>query len=157
MNKTAHTDMQQNPLSINQASSPQQAAGYPAKFSEAATLLRQGYGGISSPSSPQQATGNSAKENHLVLNGLHQLVQPSPPSQNQRVTISLPAPLIERLRNAVYWTEDLPMASLVTEAIEDIVTQMEEANGGAFPQRVSPLKRGRRERKRSPVPPLTPV
>jgi hypothetical protein len=89
--------------------------------------------------------------NHLVLNGMHQLVQPSPPSQNQRVTVSLPAPLIERLRNAVYWTEDLPMASLVTEAIEDIVTQMEEANGGAFPQRVSPLKRGRRQRKRSPV------
>ena len=92
---------------------------------------------------------NPLSINHLVLNGMHQLVQPSLPSQNQRVTISLPTPLIERLRNAVYWTEDLPMASLVTEAIEDIVTQMEEANGGTFPQRVSPLKRGRRQRKHS--------
>ena len=30
---------------------------------------------------------------------------------------------------------------LVAEAIEDIVTQMEEINGETFPQRVSPLKR----------------
>ena len=89
--------------------------------------------------------------NHLVLNGMHHPLLPSPPSQNQRVTVSLPKPLIERLRNAVYWTEVLPMASLVAEAIKDIVTQMEEANGGAFPQRVSPLKRGRRQGNRSPV------
>lgn len=89
---------------------------------------------------------NPLSINDLVLNGMHHPLLPSPPSQNQRVTVSLPTPLIERLRNAVYWTEDLPMASLVTEAIEDIVTQMEETNGGAFPQRVSPLKRGRRQR-----------
>ena len=94
---------------------------------------------------------NPLSINHLVLNGMRQPLQPSPSLQNQRVTISLPMPLIERLRNAVYWTEDLPMAGLVAEAIKDIVTQMEEANGGAFPQRVSPLKRGRRQRKRSPV------
>ncbi len=82
---------------------------------------------------------------------MHHPLLPSPPSENQRVTVSLPTPLIERLRNAVYWTEDLPLASLVAEAIKDIVTQMEEANGGAFPQRVSPLKRGRRQRKHSPL------
>ena len=94
---------------------------------------------------------NPLSINHLVLNGMHQPLQPSPPSQNQRVTVSLPKPLIERLRNAVYWTEDVPMAGLVAEAIKDIVTQMEEANGGVFPQRVSPLKRGRRQGNRSPV------
>ena len=89
--------------------------------------------------------------NHFVHNGMHHPLLPSPHSQNQRVTVSLPKLLIERLRNAVYWTEGLPMASLVAEAIKDIVTQMEEANGGAFPQRVSPLKRGRRQGNRSPV------
>ena len=94
---------------------------------------------------------NPLSINHLVLNGKHHPLLPSPPSQNQRVTVSLPTPLIERLRNAVYWTEDLPMAGLVAEAIKDIVTKMEKANGGTFPQRVSPLKRGRRHRKRSPV------
>jgi hypothetical protein len=94
--------------------------------------------------------------NHLVLNGMHQPLLPSPPSQNQRVTVSLPMPLIERLRNAVYWTEDLPLAGLMAKALEDIVTQMEEANGGAFPQRVSPLKRGRRQRKHSFIHSISP-
>jgi hypothetical protein len=94
---------------------------------------------------------NPPSNNHLVLNGMHHPLLPSPSSQNQRVTVSLPMPLIERLRNAVYWTEDLPLAGLMAKALEDIVTQMEEANGGAFPQRVSPLKRGRRQGKRTPV------
>ena len=75
----------------------------------------------------------------------------SSPSQKQRVTVSLPTALIERLRNAVYWTGHRTLVGLVAEAIEDIVTQMEEVNGGAFPQRVSPLKRGRRQGKRSPA------
>lgn len=76
---------------------------------------------------------------------------PSPPLEKQRVTVSLPTMLIERLRNAVYWTGHRPLAALVAEAIEEIVTQMEEVNGGVFPQRVSPLKRGRRQVKHSPV------
>ena len=75
----------------------------------------------------------------------------SPSSQKQQITLSLPTPLIERLRNAVYWTGDRPLVGLVAEAIEDIVTQMEEVNGGAFPQRVSLLKRGRRQGTRAPV------
>ena len=94
---------------------------------------------------------NPLSVNPLVLNGMHQPVQPSSPSQKQRVTVALPTALIERLRNAVYWTGDRPLVGLVTEAIEGIVTQMEEVNGGAFPQRVSPLKRGRRQGNHSPV------
>jgi hypothetical protein len=85
--------------------------------------------------------------NHIALNGIHQPMQPSTPLKKLPVTVSLPERLIERLRNAVYWTGDRPLAILVAEAIEDIVTQMEEVNGGAFPQRVFSLKRGRRPRK----------
>ena len=84
--------------------------------------------------------------NHLVPDGMPQPVQPSVPSKKLPITVSLPERLIERLRNAVYWMGDRPLASLVAEAIEETVTQMEEVNGGAFPQRVSPLKRGRRPR-----------
>ena len=93
--------------------------------------------------------------NHLPLDGLHQPVLQSSASQKQRVTLSLPTALIERLRNAVYWTGHRPLVGLVAEAIEDIVTQMEEVNGGVFPQRVSPLKSGRRQGTRSPVPSTT--
>ena len=104
------------------------------------------------PDSPH--TGMQQKPisvNHVALNGMHQPVLLSPPSGKQRVTVSLPKALIERLRNAVYWTGHRSLVGLVAEAIEDIVTQMEEVNGGAFPQRVSPLKRGRRQGKRTPI------
>ena len=57
--------------------------------------------------------------------------------QKPEVMVSLPAALIERLRNAAYWTGNPPHEDLVAEAIEDIVTQMEEINGETFPQRVS--------------------
>lgn len=89
------------------------------------------------------------------LNGIHQTVRRAAHSEKQRVTISLPTPLIERLRNAVYWTGHRPLVALVSEAIEDIVAQMEEVNGGAFPQRVAPLKVGRRQGQRSPLRPAT--
>ena len=36
---------------------------------------------------------------HILLNGMYQPMQPSPPSTKQQVTVSLPTPLIERLRN----------------------------------------------------------
>ena len=71
---------------------------------------------------------------------IHRPVLPSRASQEQQVIVFLPAALIERLRNATCWTGDPPLVDLVAEAIEDIVTQMEEINGEAFPQHVSLLK-----------------
>ena len=56
--------------------------------------------------------------------------------------VFLPEALIERLRNAAYGKGNPPLADLVTQAIEDIVTQMEEVDGETFPKHVSPLKRG---------------
>ena len=97
-----------------------------------------------------------ASISHPIPDGTHPPVRPLTPVRNQRVTVSLPVSLIERLRNAVYWTGDRALASLIAEALDDIVTAMEEDNGGAFPQRLSPLKRGRRQGKRTPDPSTTP-
>ena len=72
---------------------------------------------------------------------MHQPLRTSPALEKPEVMVSLPAALIERLRNAAYWKGNPPLADLVAEAIEDLVTQMEEINGETFPQRVSPLKR----------------
>jgi hypothetical protein len=72
---------------------------------------------------------------------MDQPVLPSSAMQKPEVIVSLPVALIERLRNAARWTGDRPLVDLVAEAIEDIVTQMEEINGETFPQRVAPLKR----------------
>ncbi len=72
---------------------------------------------------------------------MHQPLQQSPALDKPEVMVFLPAALIERLRNAAYGKGNPPLADLVTEAIENIVTQMEEINGEAFPQHASPLKR----------------
>ena len=68
----------------------------------------------------------------------------------QRVTLTLPAALIERLRNAIYWTAQHTMARVITDAIHDAVAEMEHANGGTFPPRLTPLKRGRPRRASAP-------
>jgi hypothetical protein len=81
---------------------------------------------------------NASLDHHYSV---HQSMLPPPALQKPAVMVSLPAALIERLRNATYWMGDPPLAGLVAKAIEDIVTQMEEINGETFPQRVSPLKR----------------
>ena len=75
-------------------------------------------------------------------------------SRKQRVTITLPVALLERLRNAVYWTGHGPLARLIAEALDDTVTNMEESNGQPFPQRLAPLKRGRPRTKSRPSIPL---
>lgn len=83
---------------------------------------------------------------------------PSPTSrQKQRVTVFLPAPLIERLRNAVYWTQHRPLAQIIAHAIEEAVTEMEHANGGVFPPRLAPLKPGRPRRTRVSAPSPAPI
>lgn len=72
---------------------------------------------------------------------MHRPVLQSRASQEQQVIVFLPAALIDRLRNATYSMGDPPLEGLVAEAIEDIVTQMEEINGVTMPQHVSPPKR----------------
>jgi hypothetical protein len=63
--------------------------------------------------------------------------------QKRRVTITLPSDLLERLRNAVYWTEHGRLAHLIVDALDAAITYMEQSNGQAYPQRLAPLKRGR--------------
>lgn len=75
-------------------------------------------------------------------------------SRKQRVTITLPVELLERLRNAVYWTGHGPLARLIVDALDDAVTSMEQSNGQPFPQRLAPLKRGRPRTKSSPSVPI---
>lgn len=62
----------------------------------------------------------------------------------ERVTIALPADLMERARNAVYWTPGATLAGLVEEAVADSLDQIEKRNGGSFKPRGSNLKPGRK-------------
>ena len=61
----------------------------------------------------------------------------------QRLTIHLPVELIERVKNAVYWTPGLTLAGLAEEALRSAVDQLEAARGEAYAARESALKGGR--------------
>jgi hypothetical protein len=95
---------------------------------------------------------------HHGVNGtVHRMPTPVR-TRKQRVTITLPVVLLERLRNAVYWTGHGTLARLISDALEQAVTSMEQGNGQAFPQRLAPLKRGRPSTKQRSAPsPDSPV
>lgn len=61
----------------------------------------------------------------------------------ERLTVHLPVDLINRVKNAVYWTPGLTLAGLAEIALRDTVDQLEEDRGEPFPQREGELKGGR--------------
>ncbi|HJT19995.1 MAG TPA: hypothetical protein VJ746_05970 [Nitrospira sp.] len=91
------------------------------------------------PSLPETAHLDAHVNGHngSSLDRLHRGVR------KQRVTITLSLDLLERLRNAVYWTGHGTLACLIAEALDNAVSQMEDVNGGPFAKRLAPLKRGR--------------
>jgi hypothetical protein len=61
----------------------------------------------------------------------------------ERLTIHVPTDLVERLRDAVYWTPGLTMAGLAEDALAKALEAMEKRNGGPFSKRAGKLKLGR--------------
>jgi hypothetical protein len=73
-------------------------------------------------------------------------VKPGKPASiaKQRMTVTLPVELLERLRNVVYWTPGLTLARLIEDAVTDTIEAMEKRNHGEpFPRRIAQLKGGR--------------
>ena len=60
-----------------------------------------------------------------------------------RLTVSLPGDLVDRLRNAVYWSPDLTLAWLIAQSLRASLTDLETARQGPFPKRTSALRAGR--------------
>jgi len=65
------------------------------------------------------------------------------PQKRQRMTVSLPTDLLERMRDAAYWTSGTTMAGLISSAIEDLLNNLESKNGRPFSPRLQDLKPGR--------------
>jgi hypothetical protein len=76
----------------------------------------------------------------------HEGDENSPSAGKQRLSLQLPAGLVERARDAVYWTPGLTLNELTEVALSHILDCMEALRGGPFPPRVGPLKVGRRVR-----------
>ncbi len=64
-------------------------------------------------------------------------------ADKQRATFQLPAELIEKARDTVYWTPGLTMNRLAEIALTNTLDCMEALRGDAFPPRGGPLKVGR--------------
>ncbi len=64
-------------------------------------------------------------------------------SQKQRITVQISVDVIERVKNAVYWTPGLTLAALAEEALSKAVDELEGKNGEAFSKRKDELKTGR--------------
>lgn len=64
-------------------------------------------------------------------------------SKKQRITVQISEDVIERIKNAVYWTPGLTLASLAEEAFSKVVDALEEEREAPFPKRKEELKTGR--------------
>ena len=64
-------------------------------------------------------------------------------SRAVRLTVSLPGDLVDRLRNAVYWSPDLTLAWLITQSLRTSLAEMESLRQGPFPKRTNALRAGR--------------
>lgn len=67
-------------------------------------------------------------------------------SVKQRLTITLPAELLDRLRNAVYWTPYMTLAGFIESAVGHGLDDLEKQHGEPFPTRIEELKGGRPRR-----------
>lgn len=74
--------------------------------------------------------------------------QPAPqkkrlPAKKQRITVQISEDVIERVKNAVYWTPGLTVAQLTEEALAYALDRLEEKNRKPFEKRKSELNPGR--------------
>lgn len=60
-----------------------------------------------------------------------------------RVTVNLPADLVDRLRDAVYWSPGLTLAWFMAQAVRSSLAELETTHRGPFPKRTRPLRAGR--------------
>lgn len=75
----------------------------------------------------------------------------------QRLTVQISADILERAKNAVYWTRGLTLAQLTEQALEKVIASLEKGStiyddqtgealkskGDSFPERREELKSGR--------------
>lgn len=61
----------------------------------------------------------------------------------ERLTVKLRAEIINRLRNAVFYTPGLTINGFIENCIVSVVGEMEKKRGSAFPERTENLRAGR--------------
>ena len=65
------------------------------------------------------------------------------PDKRERFTVQLSADLIDKVRDAVFYTPGLTLSELAGVALRDALAALEAKRGEAFPARTGELKTGR--------------
>ena len=66
-----------------------------------------------------------------------------PGEERDRVTVKLPRSLIERARDAVFWTAGLTLTALIEDSLTRAIARLERQRGAPFEPRTEDLKAGR--------------
>lgn len=69
--------------------------------------------------------------------------EPEPKAKKERTTFQVSVELLERVRNAVYWTPGATVSGLMQDALEGELARLEKKRGEPFPPRAGDLKTGR--------------
>jgi len=97
------------------------------------------------PRTPQTTPHSSTKEElrraAIPSSGSNKSERQQP--RTVRLTVSLPGDLVDRLRDAVYWSPDLKLAWLIAQSLRASLTDLEMSRQGPFPKRVMALRSGR--------------
>ena len=94
---------------------------------------------------------DQAAPSHSINNELRGVASPSSrpnkagrqQPQTVRLTVSLPGDLVDRLRDAVYWSPSLTLAWLIAQSLRTSLTEMESFRQCPFPKRTKALRAGR--------------
>jgi post-segregation antitoxin (ccd killing protein) len=70
-------------------------------------------------------------------------LRPASGTRKKRLTVYVPEELLEKARDAAFWTPALTLSDLVVEALERRLEEMERERGEPFPPRPSRLRPGR--------------
>lgn len=85
--------------------------------------------------------GSNPLDSLVPVQAASKASKPKPPKD--RYTLHLPVELMERAKNATYWTPGLTLASLAEAGIRHELERLEKKNGRAFKARESELVGGR--------------
>jgi len=94
---------------------------------------------------------NQAIPSHSIKDECHETASTSSRSNKVgrqqpwtvRLTVSLPGDLVERLRDAVYWSPSLTLAWLIAQSLRTSLNEMESFRQCPFPKRAKALRAGR--------------
>ena len=77
----------------------------------------------------------------VLQNGSH--TQEPGADEKERCTLRLSRDLMDKLRDAVYWTPGLTLGALAEDALRSCIRDIEQSRGEPFPPRAGNLRPGR--------------